>query len=85
MPGITDFKAQFSKGFARPNLFSVEISKVKPGKQRLYQMSCFQAQIPGNNIATTDKDSGFRSIAYQKIFSDVILGFYCSENMQELK
>jgi len=82
---IMDFKAEMSKGFARPNLFSVEISKVKPGKQRLYQMSCFQAQIPGNNIATTDKDSGFRSIAYQKIFSDVILGFYVDSNLAQLK
>ena len=85
MPAITEFSANMSKGFARPNLFKVEISKVTPGKQRLYQMSCFQAQIPGHNIATTDKDIGFRSIAYQKIFSDVILGFYVDSDMSQLK
>ena len=67
-----DFKAQFSKGFARPNLFKVNISTVKAGEQFKYQMGCFQAQIPGHNIATTDKDIGKRSVAYQKIFSDVM-------------
>ena len=81
---IMDFKAVMSK-FARPNLFKVEISKIKADKQPKYQMSCFQAQIPGHNIATTDKDIGFRSIAYQKIFSDVILGFYVDANLSQLK
>ena len=85
MPGITDFKAQFKKGFARPNLFRVAISLIKASKQAKYQMSCFQAQIPGYNIATTDKDIGKRSVAYQKIFSDVILGFYVDEDLEELK
>ena len=84
MPTITDFKANMSKGFARPNLFKVEISKVIASKQQLYQMSCFQAQIPGNNIATTEKDIGFRSVPYQKIFQDVIFGFYVSEDLKEL-
>jgi hypothetical protein len=82
---LMDFKSQFSKGFARPNLFRVEISTIKAAKQLKYQMGCFQAQIPGHNIATTDKDIGFRSIAYQKIFSDVILGFYVSADLTELK
>ena len=85
MPGITDFKAQFKKGFARPNLFRVAISEIVASKQAKYQMSCFQAQIPGYNISTTDKDVGFRSVAYQKIFSDVILGFYVDEDLEELK
>ena len=85
MSTIMDFKATMSKGFARPNLFKVAISKVQTSKQPLYQMSCFQAQIPGHNIATTDKDIGFRSIAYQKIFSDVILGFYVDGDLSQLK
>ena len=85
MPTITEFRATMSRVFARPNLFKVSISKIKADKQPLYQMSCFQAQIPGHNIATTDKDIGFRSIAYQKIFSDVILGFYVDSDMSQLK
>ena len=85
MPSISDFSSNMKKGFARPNLFRVAISKIKVDKQRDYQMRCFQAQIPGHNIATTDKDIGFRSIAYQKIFSDVILGFYVDSDLSQLK
>ena len=84
MSTIEAFKAQMKSGFARPNLFRVAISKTQASKQPLYQMSCFQAQIPGHNIATTDKDIGFRSIAYQKIFSDVILGFYVDADLNQL-
>ena len=87
MSGIHEFKAMMDKrgGFARPNLFKVAISKVAVNKQRDYQMRCFQAQIPGHNIATTDKDIGFRSIAYQRIYSDVILGFYVAADLAELE
>ena len=85
MPTIMEFKAQMKSGFARPNLFRVEISGVIASKQGKYQMSCFQAQIPGHNLATTDKDIAYRSIAYQKIFSDVILGFYVDSNLSQLK
>ena len=84
MSSISKFSSNMSKGFARPNLFKVEISKVQTSQQEKYQMSCFQAQIPGHNIATTDKDIGFRSIAYQKIFSDVILGFYVDADLNQL-
>ena len=82
---IMDFKAQMLNGFARPNLFKVSISKIAADKQRIYQMRCFQAQIPGHNIATTDKDIGYRSIAYQKIYSDIILGFYVDSDLEQLK
>ena len=85
MPSISEFSSNMSKGFARPNLFKVEISTVATGKQAAYQMRCFQAQIPGHNIATTDKDIGLRSIAYQKIYSDIILGFYVGGDSAELK
>ena len=86
MPGISDFKAMMDKrgGFARPNLFKVAISKIKADKQLDYQMRCFQAQIPGHNISTTDKDIGSRSVAYQKIFSDIILGFYVDSSLDTL-
>ena len=83
--GINDFKAQMRSGFARPNLFSVDISSVTTDKAARYRMSCFQAQIPGISIATTDKDIGFRSVAYQKLFSDFTLGFYVSSGLEELQ
>ena len=85
MKGIHAFKAQMSRGFARPNLFRVSIAKISASNQPPFRINCYQAQIPGNNLAITDKDTGFRSAAYHRLYSDIILGFYCSENMQELK
>ena len=89
MPGklstIQEFKAEMKRGFARPNIFRVVIDKAILGFQQRFSLNCFQAQIPGSNIATTDKDVGFRSVAYQKIFSDVILGFYVGGDLRELK
>jgi len=85
---IDKFKSSMGT-FARPNLFEVSIF-AKPDNvnktllERL-KFSCYQATIPGMNIATTDKDAGYRSIAYQKIYEDVTLGFYVHGDMKELK
>ena len=81
---INEVKAKILNGFARPNLFRVSFANIKAPKQEVFRINCYQAQIPGNNLAITDKDTGFRSSAYHRLYSDVILGFYCSENMQEL-
>ena len=83
--GIEDFKAQMRSGFARPNLFRVDVDKVSTDKAAKYRMSCFQTQIPGVSLATTDKDIGFRSVAYQKLFSDMTLGFYVSSGLEEIE
>ena len=81
---INQVKANIQQGFARPNLFRVKIGKINASYQADFRINCYQAQIPGSNLATTDKDTGFRSAAYHKLYADIILGFYCSENMQEL-
>ena len=78
------FQAQM-KGFMRPNKFTVQIGATKAGSRERIAISCFQCQIPGNVIATTDKDVGFRSVAYQTIYSDIILGFYADDKLRELK
>ena len=82
---INEVKANIQQGFARPNLFRVSIAKISASNQLPFRINCYQAQIPGNNLAITDKDTGFRSAAYHRLYSDIILGFYCSENMQELE
>jgi len=82
---LSQVKANIMNGFARPNLFRVTIGEVQTAYQPQFRINCYQAQIPGSNIATTDKDLGFRSAAYHKLYADIILGFYCSENMQELQ
>jgi len=84
MSSIMKFQAQM-KGFMRPNKFTVQIGATKAGSRERIAISCFQCQIPGNVIATTDKDVGFRSVAYQTIYSDIILGFYTDDKMRELK
>ena len=81
---IDDFKHQLYRGFSRPKLFHVDFPSLNNCEIVYYRLSCFQAQIPGNNIATTEKDIGFRSVPYQKIFLDVIFGFYVSEDLKEL-
>jgi|APSaa5957512535_1039671.scaffolds.fasta_scaffold10604_2 hypothetical protein len=82
---INQIKSNIQKGFARPNLFRVSIASVKTQDQPIFRINCYQAQIPGSNLALTDKDTGFRSAAYHRIYSDIILGFYCSEDMKELE
>jgi hypothetical protein len=82
---ISDIKANVTRhSFARPNLFRVKISKIGASDQAIFRINCFQAQIPGNNIATSDRDNGYRFQAYHKLFGDIILGFYCSDNLKEL-
>ena len=81
---ISQVKAKILNGFARPNLFRVSFANIVASKTEVFRINCYQAQIPGSNLAITDKDTGFRSSAYHRLYSDVILGFYCSENMQEL-
>ena len=82
---INQIKSNIKQGFARPNMFRVTFANVKAPKQEIFRINCYQAQIPGSNLATTEKDTGFRSAAYHRLYSDIILGFYCSENMQELE
>ena len=82
---LSQVKANILDGFARPNLFRVTIGDVNSSYQPQFRINCYQAQIPGSNIATTDKDLGFRSAAYHKLYADIILGFYCSEDMKELE
>jgi len=38
-----------------------------------------------NNNHYDNKDFGYRSIGYQKMYADVSLSFYCSEEMRELE
>ena len=85
---LDDFKSRMTS-FARPNLFEVTIyakpDNVKKSLQERLRFSCFSAMIPGMTTMTTEKDEGYRSIAYQKAYEDVTLGFYVHGDMKELK
>ena len=85
---LDDFKSRMTS-FARPNLFEVAIfakpDNVNKSLLERLRFSCCTASIPGLAISTTEKDEGYRSIAYQKIYEDVTLGFYVHGDMKELK
>jgi len=84
--GISDFYNTNKKSFARPSLFQAIISKANGSPAPdILTVNCFQATVPGLSIATTDKDKAYRSTAYQKIYEDIELGFYCGNDMEELQ
>ena len=82
---INDIKAQTQSGFARPNLFRLTFGNIAASKQPRFIINCFQAQIPGTNILTSDRDIGLRQTAYQRAYADMMIGFYCSGDMVELQ
>ena len=81
---ISDILAKTKASFARPNIFRVELVEYGALAETM-NLNCYNAQIPGLSTAGTDKDMGLRSIAYSKIYDDVILSFYCSEDLWELR
>ena len=82
---MSDIIAKTSASFARPNIYRVEIGGGKTGISKKLTLNCYNASIPGLSIATTDKDVGFRSVAYQKLYDDVLFSFYCSKDLSELE
>lgn len=91
MPGysISDFLSRTAASFARPNLFEVvffgfpfEVGKTEDQK---FSLNCHTVSIPGKSIATSERDKGFRSYPYQRLFNDITMQFYASTDMSELK
>ena len=82
---ISDIKAKTQASFARPNIFKVDITLKTKDNTEVLNLNCYNAQIPGISIASTDKDLGFRSVGYQKLYDDVLLSFYLRENLKELE
>ena len=85
---LSEFKSRTIAAFARPSIYEVRIqlpwdSQVE--ENRVLSLNCYNAQIPGISLATTDKDIGYRSVAYQKLYDDVLLSFYCREDFSELE
>ena len=81
---INEIKSTLQSGFARPNLFRVKIPSMNAKENSEMVINCFQAQIPGTNILTTDRDIGLRQMSYQRAYADMMLGFYCSGDLKEL-
>ena len=86
---ISDFQSNIGN-LARPNLFKVHIftNGVKTPSMDFKKglvFKCHTASIPGLTIATTDNGVGYRGLAYQKLYEDISLSFYCGEEMRELQ
>ena len=80
-----------NRNFARPNLFEVTINpkgkKLSENQLLLKRLNinCHTAEIPGQNIATGEKDVGYRQYGFQMMYTDLTLGFYVNADMKEVK
>ena len=87
---ISNFIAETKLNFSYSNLYRVDITKVK-GKNvglaatKFLSFLCNTAQIPGQTITTTEKALDFRSRAKGKVYDDITLSFYCTEDMKVLR
>lgn len=89
---LDNFKSKMTS-FARPNLFEVEITprgdkNIPTSLNHRLNLNCHTCSIPGLSIATSEKDTpqtGYNSVAYQKIYEDVNMIFYVHGDMKELE
>ena len=85
MASIDQFKTKAKSGFSFSNLFRVDITKLSGNDTAIEQtipFLCNTAQIPGTTIATTEKALDFKSRAKQRLYDDITLTFYCTEDME---
>ena len=88
MASINQFKTKAKGGFSFSNLFMVDITKRMGNDIAIEQtipFLCNTAQIPGTTIATTEKALDFKSRAKQRLYDDITLTFYCTEDMEVFK
>ena len=89
MSTIQDFIAKTNGlSFAFSNLYSVEILNPPNDSENIslletVNLLCTSAQLPGTTINTTEKALDFRSRGKQRVYDDISLNFYCSEDMKE--
>ena len=92
MAVISKFISETKLNFVFSNLYRVEITKSintfgqKPGLEQQPRRDlislCNSAQIPGETMATTEKALDFKSRAKQRLYDDITLTFYCTEDME---
>lgn len=80
------FRANFSSGFARNNMFKVEIPNPPINFNTTnIEFACIASELPGKQIATAEyKDYGLvRKIPYGAIFDDASLEFLVDGQMSQ--
>ena len=88
MSNISNFKANNSGLFARPNQFEVQF--ISPlirtaDQQRELSINCNTTNVPGLTMIAGDKDATYRSQIRQKVYDDVTFTFHVSDNYKELE
>ena len=90
---ISDFKAAFVGGIARPNLWLAELTVVGSdvglvsANAPKFSFRCEKAEIPGRSVATVD-DTGSGptlKLPYEVTYNDVELTIICANDMKERK
>ena len=86
---VQEFLQRTNGKFSRSNLFKVEILGTKDAElfhnTENVNFLCSSAQIPGITLTTTEKALDYKSRGKQKLYDDITLSFYCTENMNELR
>ena len=87
MSNISNFKANNSGLFARPNHFEVQF--VGPhsdaNTERGLIINCNTTNEPGLTMVAGDKDATYRSQVRQKVYDDVTFTFHVSDDYKELE
>ena len=87
MSNISNFKANNSGLFARPNHFEVQF--VGPhsdaNTERGLMINCNTTNVPGLTMIAGDKDATYRSQVRQKVYDDVTFTFHVSDDYKELE
>lgn len=90
---ISDFKAAFPSGIARPNLWLAELTvvgsdvDVVSGNIDNFSFRCEKTEIPGRSVATVD-DTGSGptlKLPYEVTYNDIELTIICANDMRERK
>ena len=86
---VNEFKSRIGGQLASPANFRVLLTGaiVDSDSSRLLSLLCNQAQFPSRHLSTNEYTTHgpTRKVPYQSIYDDIVLGFYCKEDMGVLK
>ena len=95
MSNISNFKANNSGLFARPNQFEVTFTNPRgtndvpsPGNNKTLRhltINCNATNVPGLTMIAGDKDAAYRSYVRQKVYDDITFTFLVNEEYKELE
>lgn len=85
---ISEFRAAFPKGIARPNLWDASLSVVSKGLTEVpdfFTFRCEKAEIPGRTVATVDDIGSGPALKfpYEINYNDMEITIICGTDMTE--